>query len=91
MKVTLILVQEFYNITGKHKITVELDDKANVRDALEKLPEPVRKRVLCPDNSLCHPVMISVNGRRIEFLNGLETPLKDGDEILVSPRALFVV
>ena len=37
------------------------------------------------------PVMIMVNGRRIEFMDGLETRLKDGDRVVFSPRALFVV
>ncbi len=91
MKIRVLLVQEFYQALGRHEIVVEVPEGARVRDLLARLPEPVRSSVLTPKGELKHPAMVSVNGRRIEFLQGLDTPLSDGDEVLVSPRALFVV
>ncbi|MET1127751.1 MAG: MoaD/ThiS family protein [Thermoproteota archaeon] len=38
-----------------------------------------------------YPVEVAVNGRRVDFLEGLNTRLRDGDRVLFSPRALFVV
>ena len=91
MKIKVLLVQEFYQAIGRHELIVEVPEGAKVRHLLERLPEPIRSSVLTPEGELKHPAMVSVNGRRIEFLQGLDTPLRDGDVVLVSPRALFVV
>ncbi len=91
MKVTVILVQEFYTLTRKHRIVYDLPEGSTIRDLIDRLPEVIREKVIDENGDIRHPVEIAVNGRRIEFLNGLDTRLNDGDEVLVSPRALFVV
>ncbi len=91
MRVRVLFIQEFYQIMGKHSIELELPDGATVRDVLMKLPKEILENVLNEDGTIKHPAEIAVNGRRIEFLDGLDTKLKDGDQVLVSPRALFVV
>ena len=36
-------------------------------------------------HSLGERVIVMVNGRRVEFLGGLDTPLKDSDTVLIFP------
>lgn len=91
-RVKVLLVQEYYQIVGKHVLEIELPgEEATVRDVIGKLPEAVRERLLDENGEIRYPAMVAVNGRRIEFLAGLDTKVRKGDTILVSPRALFVV
>ena len=91
IRVTVEFIQEFYELAGTHRMTVELPEGARVRDLLALLPESVRERLLDEEGRIRYPAEVAVNGRRIEFLEGLDTRLRDGDVVLVSPRALFVV
>ncbi len=92
MRVEVRLLQELYFEAGRrHRLIVELPEDATVSDLLSRLPEAVRKRVLEAPGRLRWPAVVLVNGRRIDFLEGLETRLHDGDVVVVSPRALFVV
>ncbi|AEM39661.1 hypothetical protein Pyrfu_1807 [Pyrolobus fumarii 1A] len=95
MKVRAVFVQEFYEYIGKPFIDIELPEGASVRTLIEVIDKRVksgfRDLVLDDKGELRYPVSILVNGRRIEFLDGLETRLKDGDRVFFSPRALFVL
>ncbi len=94
MRVRAVFIQEFYKVMGGFQIEVELEEGATVRDLIEKLDSEVYrgfKELILEDGRLRHPVEIAVNGRRIDFLDGLDTRLRDGDRVLFSPRALFVV
>jgi molybdopterin synthase sulfur carrier subunit len=91
LKVKVMFVQEYYLLTRKHVTEMELPDGAKIRDLLNRLPEEVRKKLLDEKGEVKWPNMVSVNGRRIEFLQGLDTILKDGDTVIISPRPLFVV
>ena len=91
IRVRVLFLQEFYQLAGTHEAVYELPEGATVRDLLERLPGPVRERLLEPGGGIRHPASVLVNGRRIEFLRGLDTRLRDGDTVHVSPRALFVV
>ena len=92
LRVTVLFVQELIRLAGGHRVVYELPEGSRVVDLLERLPEDVKKLVYDPaKRELRWPAMVLVNGRRIEFLQGLDSPLRDGDVVLVSPRALFVV
>ena len=91
MKVKVRFLQELYQLAGKHEIEYELPEGSTVRELLEILPENVKKTILDEKGEVRYPAEIAVNGRRIEFLEGLNTKLNDGDVVVVSPRALFVV
>ena len=92
VRVKVRLVQEFYQYTKRHEIEIELPgETATIAEVLEKLPGEIRERLLDEKGGIKPPAEVAVNGRRIEFLQGLETRVKDGDVVLVSPRALFVV
>lgn len=62
---------------------------SSLRELLEKLcsiyGDRFRKKLLTGD-SLSEDIIIMVNGRHIEHLNGLDTQLADNDEISIFPR-----
>jgi len=93
LRVTAVFIQEFYRLAGRFQLELEVPEGATVRDlivVLDSIIPGFRERVMEGD-SLRYPVEVAVNGRRIDFLKGLETRLRDGDKVLFSPRALFVV
>lgn len=70
-------------------VSIELPEEATIKDLLETLlkrfGEGVKIQVLDSNGLPRKTVKIFVNGRDIEFLNGLSTPLKDGDEVALIP------
>lgn len=45
-----------------------------------------RSEILTPDGEgISEKAIIMVNGRRVDFLNGIQTPLTDTDTVLVFP------
>ncbi len=89
-----MFLQEFYRFMGGYDKWLEVPDGITVReliDIIDKSVKPGFKELILEGDNLKYPVEIAVNGRRIDFLNGLDTVLKDGDKILFSPRALFVL
>ncbi len=72
---------------GEH---VELRDGALAHDLLvalaEKHGEPFKKAVYDPKDAEMKPhYILSVNGVFFTQLNGMETPLKEGDRIVFMP------
>ncbi|TET64812.1 MoaD family protein [Candidatus Bathyarchaeota archaeon] len=89
MEVTVRFIGVFRTISGKSKLTIEYGDMPNVKKAVEKIVEelPKLKGVLI-DADLQDPrpnTLILLNEREISILNGLETTLKNGDEIVFVP------
>jgi molybdopterin synthase sulfur carrier subunit len=95
VRVKAVFIQEFYREVGRFEVEAELPDGSTVRDLIEYIDSRVKpgfkEMVLDEKGGLRYPVEIAVNGRRIDFLEGLETRLRSGDRVLFSPRALFVV
>jgi len=74
---------------GKSKITIKIRGAVPLRELIKKIVEelPKLKRTLI-DPELEDPrpnTLILVNGKEIGVLNGLETMLKDGDEVVFVP------
>lgn len=57
-----------------------LPEKATVKDAFAEL---VKRSVKVDTENIS--MVIFVNGRRLEFIGGLNTVLKDMDEIVIMP------
>ena len=52
----------------------------------DRFGDKFRAELLTPDGEeVCDRAIIMVNGRRIDFLSGIRTPLKDTDTVLVFP------
>jgi len=89
MGITIRFIGAFRNISDKNKITLKLEEGAPLREAIKKTVEevPKLKRVLI-DPELEDPrpnTLILVNGKEISVLNGLETMLSEGDEVVFIP------
>jgi len=89
MAITVRFIGAFRGISDKNKLTITFKGTVSLREAIKKVVEelPKLKRALI-DPELEDPrpnTLILVNGKEISVLNGLETSLKDGDEVLFVP------
>ncbi|MGC8895540.1 MAG: MoaD/ThiS family protein [Candidatus Bathyarchaeia archaeon] len=89
MTVTVNFIGVFRTISNRNKIDIKIEDAAPLREVIKKIVEkfPTIKRTLV-DPELEDPrpnALILVNGKEISVLNGLETLLKDGDEVVLIP------
>jgi molybdopterin synthase sulfur carrier subunit len=80
----------FRQFSGRNRVLVKLEKPATIGKAIEKLTEAFSsefKRTLV-DPELEDPrpnALILVNGKEIGVLQGLETEVEDGDEIVLVP------
>ena len=80
----------FRQFSGRNRVLVKLEKPATIGKAIEKLVEAFSsefKRTLV-DPELEDPrpnALILVNGKEIGALQGLETEVEDGDEIVLVP------
>ena len=80
----------FQQLSGKKRFMLKLEEPATVRKAVIKLTETFSqefKRVLV-DSQLNDPrpnALILVEGKEISVLQGLETEVKDAEEIVFLP------
>jgi len=80
----------FQRLSGKKRFQLKLEEPATVRSAVMKITETFSdefKRVLV-DSQLDDPrpnALILVGGKEISVLQGLETEVKDGEEIVLVP------
>jgi len=89
MVVIVKFVGAFRGMSGKRKLTFELKETASLKLVVEEIVKklPKLERILI-DPELEDPrpnTLILVNGKEISVLNGLETSIKDGDEIVLVP------
>lgn len=80
----------FQRLSGKKRLQVKLEEPATVRKVIVKLTETFSsefKRVLV-DSELDDPrpnSLILVGGKEISALQGLETEVKDSEEVVLVP------
>lgn len=90
IKVKIFTILSIKKILGHREFEVSLPEGSTVRDLISWMMnqwgEPLASNIFYPgtDQPLSH-IRFMVNGRLIEFLNGMETILKDGDEFLILP------
>ncbi len=90
MKITLHTILGLANIVGQRQTEIDLLQGSTVQDFLSYMRErwgnQLSTHLFDPDSgAVLGYVRIMVNGQAIEFLQGLETPLKEGDEVLILP------
>ena len=90
MKITLHTILGLKQVVGQRLTEVDLPQGATVEDFLtyvrERWGDKLSARLLDLDSGAVLPyVRIMVNGQTIDYLEGVETPLKEGDEILILP------
>lgn len=89
ISITVRFVGNLRNAIGKSKVTFNIDKAKTLKELIEAVVEkfPDAKRVLI-DPELEDPrpnTLIIVNDKEISVLSGLETILKDGDEVVFVP------
>jgi molybdopterin synthase sulfur carrier subunit len=89
MAIKLKFLGALRHSSGKETLSLDCESGASILDLVEavtkKKPE-LRRSLL--DEQLESPkpnALILVNGREISVLNGLETKVKDGDEVVFVP------
>lgn len=88
MKVKVVIMAPLYfglDSVDQIKLDINLADGAVVDDVLNILNEkyPGFKNKVVRNGKIIQMHDILVNGRSIDFLNGLRTELKDGDVVVV--------
>jgi len=89
VKVKVRLLGVFRGFSGKSQMSLRLE-KATVRNVVQTLAKSLSKeaRGLLVDVELNDPrpnALILLNGKEINVLNGLETEVKEGDEVTLIP------
>ena len=90
MKVTLHTILGLKKVVGQSLLEIDLPQGTTVKDFLnymrERWGDKLSAHLLDPNSGAVLPyVRIMVNGQTIDYLQGVETPLKEGDEVLILP------
>lgn len=90
IKITLHTILGLKQVTGQRLTEIDLSHGSTVEDFLtymkERWGDKLSARLFDPDSGAVLPyVRIMVNGQTIQFLECVETPLKEGDEVLILP------
>ena len=92
IEITLHTILGLKEVTGQRLTGIDLPHGSTVEDFLaymkERWGDQLSARLFDPDSGAVLPyVRIMVNGQTIQHLEGMETPLKEGDEVLILPPA----
>jgi molybdopterin synthase sulfur carrier subunit len=92
MKVTLHTILGIKDIVGQRLTEIEIPEGSTIEDFLkyvrERWGDELSARLFHSGSVIALPyVRIMINGQTIEFLEGMDTPLKEGDEVLILPPA----
>jgi len=89
MTITVRLIGALRHVSGKNQLSIKCKEFTALKELINTIAEetPELKPSLISqqsDDSKAN-TLILVNGREISVLNGLETILKDGDEVVFVP------
>ncbi len=84
MVVTVKLVGSLRTYADRSKLTLRIRKATPLKEIMEKMAEETPKLKPAFDNARAG-MLILINGKEISILNGLETALKDGDELVFVP------
>ncbi len=71
-------------VAGRADVSANGATVRRVLDDLEARYAGIKSRV-CEENDLRKAVSIFLNGEDVRFLQGLDTPVRDGDELSIVP------
>ena len=92
MKITLHTILGLKQVIGQKLTEIDLPSGSTVEDLLAYMKDrwgsSLTPYLFDPDSgAILSYVRIMINGQTISHLNGAETPLSEGDEILIIPPA----
>lgn len=89
MKIQIKFFAALREIVGKKAEFVELDGGVRVQDVIRHLIEtygtPLEQHLFDKRGKLTTSYQLLINGINISTLEGLETPLKEGDTLAILP------
>ena len=86
MNVTVYIPTPFRRATGnRDRVQVDAPDVGGLLDRLETTYDALKGLVRNEQGDVHHHVNIYVNSNAIEDLEGLATPLAEGDEVTIIP------
>jgi molybdopterin synthase sulfur carrier subunit len=86
MAITLKFVGALRHASGAEKLKIDFDEESSIRDLIkENLPELKRALMDNQSKEQITNALVLVNGREISVLSGLETKIKDLDEVVFVP------
>lgn len=86
MAVSVYIPTPFRRATNdKSKVELEVSNVEQLLDELEKSYSGMKGLVRDEAGKIHHHVNVYVNNEAIDALQGLATPLKDGDEVAIIP------
>lgn len=86
MPINVRIPQPLRNLTGNQAtVTAEGSTLQSLVDNLESTYPGIRERMVDEAGQLRRFVNIYVNGDDVRFLDGMQTALKDGDEVSIVP------
>jgi MoaD family protein len=89
MVITVKFIGAFRNASGKSKFTITSEDIILLKEAIKEIVKELPKlKTVLIDPELESPkpnTLILVNGKEISVLNGLDTILENGDEVVFVP------
>jgi len=92
MKITLHTILGIKQAIGHETIEIDFTQESTIADFLAYMKERwggnLYPHLFNPENDTVYPhVRIMVNGQTIQYLQGMKTLLKEGDEVLILPLA----
>ncbi len=86
MSVTIKFFANFRELAGQKQVLMSAEDVGSLLDKLTSDFQKLKDELYEPGSKkLRDTVNILVNGRRINLLQGMNTPLKDGDVVAIFP------
>ena len=89
MPITVKFIGAFRHISGKTQLNIESKNLSSLKDLVLKIVEEMPKlKENLIDQQSGEPkpnALTLINGREISVLNGLDTKLNDGDEVVFVP------
>ncbi len=82
------LMESITDLLGKTELDVQAKEGATLSEVFKEVGreygESLKKKILAPDGDFHPYVLISVNGTDARGLNGINTRLKEEDEVLLA-------
>lgn len=87
MTVTVKLFANFREMVGERELSVQAEKVKEVLAHIREEHEELSSKIFTNQENLEleEHVIIMVNGRKIEMLDGVETTLEDGDDVSILP------
>ncbi len=87
MTVDVRLFATFQEVSGRSELRLDAPDILGLLEVLTDRFESLKAEIFedFEGRQIKERVKVMVNGRNIEFLDGLKTELKDGDRVAVFP------